>query len=115
MMLGALAVSTLEQSSYDGVTLRLLLHLMRTTDSSGLITATQKELAKNINTSQASVSRALKKLTADHHVYKRGRAWFLNPETAFHGTSGQHQEAVQRTPPEKRLLSVVKPLHRDEE
>lgn len=113
MMLGALAAENLEQSSYDGVTLRLLIHLIRTTDSSGVVEGTQKELATRVRTSQASVSRSMKKLLKDGHLYKRGRSWFLNPETAFHGRSEQHHEAVARVPDEQRLLAIVKPLHPD--
>lgn len=112
-MLGALAAENLEQSSYDGVTLRLLIHFGRTVDSTGLIDKTQKDIAAALNTSQASVSRSMKKLLKDGHLYKRGRSWFLNPETAFHGRSEQHHEAVARVPAEQRLLAVVRPLHPD--
>lgn len=110
VMLGALAAHSIEQSTYDGVTLRLLIHLARTTDSTGLIQSTQTELAQKLNTTQPTISRSLKKLMKDHHVYKRGRAWFVNPETAFFGKSDQHLEAVARTPDEHRMLAVVKPL-----
>lgn len=113
MMLGALAAENLEQSGYDGVTLRLLIRLARTTDSSGLITMTQKELALKLGTTQSTISRALKKLLKDGHVYKRGRSYFLNPETSFHGRSDQHHEAVARVPDQARLLAVVKPLRPD--
>lgn len=111
MMLGALAAEKLEQSGYDGVTLRLLLRFIRTCDSSGLIDKTQKELAVLLDTTQPTVSRSMKKLLKDGHLYKRGRSWFLNPETAFHGRSDQHHEAVARVPDEARHLAVVKPLH----
>ena len=113
MMLGALATEKLEESSYDGVTLRLLLRFIRTTDSTGLIDKTQKELAVLLNTTQPTVSRSMKKLLKDGHLYKRGRSWFLNPETAYHGRSDQHAEAVARVPDEARLLAVVKPLRPD--
>lgn len=113
VMLGALAAENLEQSSYDGVTLRLLIHFGRTVDSTGLIDKTQKEIAAALNTSQASVSRSMKKLLKDGHLFKRGRSWFLNPETAFHGRSEQHHEAVARVPAERRLLAVVKQLRPD--
>lgn len=111
VMLGALAAEKLVDAGYDGVTLRLLLHLARTVDSTGLIASTQKELAVEVKTSQASISRSMKKLLLDGHLYKRGRSWFLNPETAFHGRSEQHHEAVARVPAEQRLLAVVKDLH----
>lgn len=110
MMLGALAAENLEKTQYDGVTLRLLLHLGRVTDSSGLVVSTQVQLAAHLQTSQASVSRSMKKLLKDGHLYKRGRSWFLNPETAFHGKSEQHAEAVRRVPDESRLLAIVKPI-----
>lgn len=113
MMLGALAAEKLEESGYDGVTLRLLIRLARTTDSSGLIEKTQVELAKLLNTTQPTISRSMKKLLKDGHVFKRGRSWFLNPETAFHGRSDQHHEAVARVPDEARHLAVVKPLRPD--
>jgi len=109
-MLGALAAENLEQSGYDGVTLRLLIHLGRTVDSSGLIDRTQVEIAQYLGTSQASISRSMKKLLKDGHLFKRGRSWFVNPETAFYGRSEQHHEAVARVPAEQRLLAVVKPL-----
>lgn len=110
MMLGALATEKLEQSGYDGVTLRLLLRFIRTTDSTGLIDKTQKELAALLDTTQPTVSRSMKKLLKDGHLFKRGRSWFLNPETAFHGRSDQHHEAVARVPDDARHLAVVKPL-----
>lgn len=110
MMLGALAAENLESSGYDGVTLRLLIRFIRTCDSTGLIDKTQKELAVLLNTTQPTISRSMKKLLKDGHLYKRGRSWFLNPETAFHGRSDQHHEAVARVPDQSRLLAVVKPI-----
>jgi CRP-like cAMP-binding protein len=110
MMVGALAAENLEQSGYDGVTLRLLIHVMRVTDATGLIEATQVQLANRLSVSQASISRAMKKLKRDGYLYKRGRSWFVNAEAKFSGRADQHQQAVARVPDDSRLLAVVKPI-----
>lgn len=67
------------EKNYNSVELKTLISLKRRLDFNNRIKAfKQTDIAKEINSSQANVSRALKKLENDKIIYKDGLDYYFN-------------------------------------
>ena len=69
------------EKNYNSVELKTLISLKRRLDFNNRIKAfKQIDIAKEINSSQANVSRALKKLENDKIIYKDGLDYYFNTD-----------------------------------
>lgn len=111
MMLGVTTIELLMQHPYEGTTLRVLMYILLTTDSSCTIKVRQVDIARELNVGRPVISKSFKRLAADNLIYKAGNTWLMNPQTGFTGTGEQHQQAVANTPPAIRLRTPLRPVH----
>lgn len=81
--LGTGLLETIEQSTYDGTTIRVLLHLALTTDSSQAIKFLHRDIAARLKIGRPMISKSFKRLAADDLIYKTGNTWFLNLQREF--------------------------------
>lgn len=69
----------LESSTYEGSTIRVLLHLCRTARPDLGVARTQQEVALHLGITQASVSRSMARLLADGFLLRTDGRWSLRP------------------------------------
>lgn len=96
MTLGAVAARRVIEARYGMATVRVLLHLVYTTDKTCVIRQTQTQIAAATGLTQGAVSKAFKQLAADLMIYRQGTTWNLAPNVGYTGTGSEHTEAVAR-------------------
>ena len=111
MTLGAVAAREALAGAYSAATLRVLLYVVYTCDTSAVVHQTQEQIAEGTHLTQSAVSKALRRLIADELLYRIGKSILLSPGTAYTGSGAEHQKAIARMPEHLRDGATVRHLH----